>query len=285
MPRLGGVFSALQAKLEEARISDLNYELGKWAQESRAYVSSFRHDGLRPWRRSSSATSSSVPKSTSLPAFPSSNNNKSMAGSGLLAHDGNKYQYRSTLQSVEDQEEALIKETVRSQANDTSVVERFIRVIESRSSNHARGAATAGGCSREEIRKKLAFTSGDNQDTCRPKRTGDLEVCFINEIIEEEDEEAGRCEQLPRSQSEFSSIASAAPPVESLQTKVTFDLAQCQSIARRKMIVEKRNRKYQEANAFNQLIGKNIVEDRLTPEMLSQMNAATLQVHIHFIPI
>ena len=87
MPRFGSIFNKINEKLEEAKISDLNHELGKWVQGSNSYLGSFKADALtvgsklktesrRLWgtggfSSSASKTSSGIPKSVSLPAFPS----------------------------------------------------------------------------------------------------------------------------------------------------------------------------------------------------------------------
>ena len=87
MPRFGSFFNKINEKLEEAKISDINHELGKWVQGSNSYLGGFKSDALtvgsklktesrRLWRAggfssSSSKTSSGIPKSVSLPAFPS----------------------------------------------------------------------------------------------------------------------------------------------------------------------------------------------------------------------
>ena len=69
MPNFTSVFSAdsWRRKFEEARISDLNYELGKWAQESKNKLSHRLRLGNSPssgssWHNNRSA----VPKSTSV---------------------------------------------------------------------------------------------------------------------------------------------------------------------------------------------------------------------------
>ena len=86
MPRFGSFFNKINEKLEEAKISDLNHELGKWVQGSNSYLGSFKSDAFtvgsklknesrRLWRTGgglgSSKSSSGIPKSVSLPAFPS----------------------------------------------------------------------------------------------------------------------------------------------------------------------------------------------------------------------
>ena len=86
MPRFGSFFNKINEKLEEAKISDLNHELGKLVQGSHVYLGSFKSDALnagskfrteskRLWRTggfssSNTKTSSGLPKSVSLPVFP-----------------------------------------------------------------------------------------------------------------------------------------------------------------------------------------------------------------------
>ena len=85
MPRFGSFFNKINEKLEEAKISDLNHELGKWVQGSNSYLGNFKSDAFtvgsklkteskRFWRTGGgfgSKSSSGIPKSVSLPAFPS----------------------------------------------------------------------------------------------------------------------------------------------------------------------------------------------------------------------
>ena len=88
MPRFGSIFNKINEKLEEAKISDLNHELGKWVQGSNSYLGNFKSDAFtvgsklktesrRFWRTGggfgslTSKSSSGIPKSVSLPAFPS----------------------------------------------------------------------------------------------------------------------------------------------------------------------------------------------------------------------
>ena len=69
MPNFTSVFSAdsWRRKFEEARISDLNYELGKWAQESKNKLSHRLRLGNSPSSGSSwHSNRSAVPKSTSV---------------------------------------------------------------------------------------------------------------------------------------------------------------------------------------------------------------------------
>lgn len=100
MPRFGSLLSKINEKLEEAKISDLNHELGKWVHGSQTYLGNLRSDaaavgsiirsesgrfassasssGKRLFRPTSAAAASptagpgcggSLPKSLSLPSF------------------------------------------------------------------------------------------------------------------------------------------------------------------------------------------------------------------------
>lgn len=294
MPKFGSVFSTLQAKLEEARISDLNHELGKWAQESKAYVSSFKTDsiGFRPsslWRR----PTSNVPKSTSVPAgltlFPTSRNNSC---SRFNDKKSDRYQYRSSTLFEEEELTSgdLIDEELKSgnipaasESTETTVVEKFIKVIEG--SSGSTGPPGLAFKSREEIRKKLAFGTVDDIDDSKRGLSTDLEVCFINELKDEEDlindQRDVHTKVLPRSKSEYVSISHQSDSSESsAYTQVACRLADCKDIARRKILIEKRNRKFHHINTLNKLIGKSI-ESKLSTEILSQMNTPTLQVIVN----
>jgi hypothetical protein len=84
MPRFGPFFNKIHEKLEEAKISDLNHELGKLAQGSAAYWGSFKSDAGSLFKAGSSKIwsggrpTSGLSKSVSLPTGfqrPSDNNN------------------------------------------------------------------------------------------------------------------------------------------------------------------------------------------------------------------
>ncbi len=302
MPRF---FSAFQAKLEELHISELNYELGKFAQESKSYVT----NNLRPgrfWKSRTASGSDSVekglPKSTSLPSFPASNNN-------TRTRQQNKYKYRSSL--IEHPEElAAIEEQELSEvgnARDSSkAVEHFIKVIESRpSGDKTRPRARLN--TREDIRKKLAafqpegLSKPDPGKGATPRKVDDLEVCFINEIVDEPDsllKEASRVEPqrslLKKSRSDYVFGNTAHLPltpladnnlgsfpehttVEEIQNQAALDLAKCQDLARRKLVLDKRRRRAAEDEAFKSLIGKDLC-GRLSQEQLEKLNIPTLQV-------
>ena len=69
MPRFG-LFNKIHEKLEEAKISDLNYELGKFAQGSAAYFGSLKADAsllTNKFWKSNSRQTSGLSKSVSLP--------------------------------------------------------------------------------------------------------------------------------------------------------------------------------------------------------------------------
>ena len=71
MPRFGPLLNKIHEKLEEAKISDLNHELGKLAQGSAAYFGSLKADAgslltHRLWRPTRPSTTG-LSKSVSLP--------------------------------------------------------------------------------------------------------------------------------------------------------------------------------------------------------------------------
>lgn len=72
MPRFGPLLNKIHEKLEEAKISDLNHELGKLAQGSAAYFGSLKADAgslltTKLWRPTTSRSSTGLSKSVSLP--------------------------------------------------------------------------------------------------------------------------------------------------------------------------------------------------------------------------
>ena len=132
----------------------------------------------------------------------------------------------------------------------------------------------------------------------------DLEVCFINEYSTADstssssvlDNSNNGTHALSRSKSEYVSISSCFNQLEldpslvnvtsssSSQTssllEYTQKLANCKDIARRKIFIEKRNRKFHHINTLNKLIGKSI-EIKLSSDILSQMNTPTIQVIVN----
>lgn len=265
MPKFGSVLSSLQSKIEEARISDLNYELGKFVQDTKCYFSSaFKGNSatLRP---------SSVPKSTSLPLFPAAARFKSTSDDFSVEPITGKYKYRSSFRPPSDEDilgSVDIIEEEEEPVTDSTVVEKFVRVIESSS------GFTKSSNTREDIRRKLAFGKPEKKALAN-----DLEVCFINEIEEDDISEYHIPPSLTRSQSECVSIVAKVDKDETTVGK----LLRCKQDARRKMMLEKRNRNFIEVNSFNKLIGRSI-EGKLNQEILSQMNTATIQVifnHFH----
>ena len=95
------------------------------------------------------------------------------------------------------------------------------------------------------FRRKLAFAS---QTDTKKSAHNDLEVCFINEIVDEEAVEPETV--LPRSKSECVSLTKkqGEDQEETNYTTIVYKLARCKQDAKRKMIVEKRNRKFHELN-------------------------------------
>jgi len=321
MPKFGSVLSSLQAKLEEARVSNLNYELGRFVQDTKCYLSStFKGPGN---------SLSGIPKSTSLPVFPAGYNKRvsesKNQGGGIV--DGpitGKYKYRSSFRPPSDEDilgsvigEDIIEEEEEdydqfSLTESSTVVEKFIRVIESssnskfenttattNSSNNSEIAAS--NTNREDIRRKLAFNKPEPSSfeaKAKSNKKNDLEVCYINEIVDTEEEsntsglpdlrgfEPRPTGALTRSQSECVSfvhqkIAFQNQADETASSaNVAYKLSKCKQDAHRKMIVEKRNRTFHEVNTFNQLIGKSI-EGKLNADLLSQMNTATIQVIVN----
>ena len=96
----------------------------------------------------------------------------------------------------------------------------------------------------EFSRRKLAFAQTDAKKSAH----NDLEVCFINEIVDEEAVEPETV--LPRSKSECVSLTKkqGEDQEETNYTTIVYKLARCKQDAKRKMIVEKRNRKFHELN-------------------------------------
>lgn len=276
------VISSLQARFEET-----NYELGKFVQDTKCYLSRQSNSlGLRQAK---------VPKSQSVPAFPQSRSfifgkNSTNPAENLTNELPGKFVYRSSLRPPSEEDiigcDDIPEEDLDCSltSNTDDVVEKFIKVVES-SKEVTSCAPLPPSKTREDIRRKLAFAQTDAKKSAH----NDLEVCFINEIVDEEAVETENVSSsvLPRSKSECVSIAKKREGREGDKgqegtnyTTIVYKLARCKQDAKRKMIVEKRNRKFHELNSFNQLIGKSIEGD-LTQEVLSQMNTATLQVIVN----
>ncbi len=213
----------IQGKLQEARISDVNHELGKVKEnlvsESSAYWNSFRSEAAsvgslirsestrfsQLWNRGGAqkeggdqqqqeAPFSSIPKSVSLPAIS--------PGKGNLT----KYKYKSS----------VCGDDLQSPLEEEESADHFIRVLEKKVEEGGAVAAAAVAAprqvtqraapsTREEIRKKLALFGSEEEEeeeekserrTRRggggrkgPAAGGDLEVCFINQAVTEDEEE------------------------------------------------------------------------------------------------
>jgi hypothetical protein len=150
------------------------------------------------------ASTSLLPKSTSLPAIASA------------AGVENKYKYKSSLKCQEEIDEDEYVDDCRWNSGgsvDESVVEKFIRVVETRepTTSEVSRKSVNRKCkvnTREDIRKKLAFGGGNDSSGGERangykrgfQETNDLQICFINEgIVFSEDED----EQQEQKQSEL----------------------------------------------------------------------------------
>ena len=192
---MNAFLSKVQSKFQEARISNVNHELGKVKEnlvsESSAYLSNLRNDAalVGSLIRSESAKiskllsaappvpeeRSGLPKSTSLPA--------------ISAKSRSKYQYKSTLHPPAEEEDLGDQEE--------PVSDQFIRVVEYQESHDQETVVASRQCNntREAIRQKLAFGSEDITKPATASNTvenKDLEICFINEAVSEEDDEDTR---------------------------------------------------------------------------------------------
>lgn len=241
MPRFGSFLTKINEKLEEAKISDLNHELGKWVQGSHAYLGHFKSDaanvgsrfkaeshrlGGRIWSKNAAGSSGSsgggLPKSLSLPSFSSALSPPSKTPTAAASRDPRrKYRYKSSgvggtqanthPESFFDEvDEDLLKGAdvdlalgISEIQTKSDVVEKFIRVIENRDSAAESSlpvpsqpqVTSPPNTRREDIRKKLAgFGESSEKEAKRQqskeaKKGNDLEVCYINETILEEDDE------------------------------------------------------------------------------------------------
>ena len=199
MPRFGSFLTKINEKLEEAKISDLNHELGKWVQGSHAYLDNFKSDaanvgnliktesnriGGRLWSRGNqSGSGGGIPKSLSLPSFSSALSSppelKTRAASQKYRYkSGRPNQHESFFDEVDgdllkgvDVEGLNIVEMRKK----SDVVEKFIRVIESIESGPSSFSpsitdkiASPPNSKREDIRKKLAGFG----EPAEPKKKG-----------------------------------------------------------------------------------------------------------------
>jgi len=215
---MNNFIAKVSGKLHEARISNVNYELGKVKesiiQESSSYVGSIlsrsesiRFSQLFSGKRASEGNdkrpeTSRLPKSSSLPAISSS------------YVDTKKYKYKSSLQCPEEGDEEGKDDDLWSPGSsskniDESVVEKFIRVVEVKEPSVRRTGTAVSRIkvkTREDIRKKLAFGGTDSAGRAlapsaseqrangykrgfQETSGGDLQICYINQVVGNSDEE------------------------------------------------------------------------------------------------
>ena len=326
MPRFGSLFSKINEKLEEAKISDLNHELGKWVQGSHALVDNFKADAANVGSILKSESNriggrffgsgnkaKGVPKSLSLPSFSSALNQPP------LDEHRRKYRYKSSHKTQQPTQDSFFDEIdeglLRGEGSDDSsppnkseVVEKFIKVIESKDSRGSVSQPPPTTTKREDIRKKLAGGFGETplESVKKPKKPGDLEVCYINETILEDEEyeyeEDYRSCSIPRSKTDwevfkalddsvedqpYSSANSSPSPLETdtyysdLQSEAALALTNCHKIARRKFLIVKQKELKSEENKLEKLLGKRLTQDKFTSESLCQLNTPTLQVIVN----
>lgn len=351
---MNGFLGRLQGKLQEARISDVNHELGKVKETIVSETSSYWHNlrsqsaNVGSLIRSESTRFSSLfganeqaeqdfddvsqettaskkglPKSVSLPA--------------ISQKQVSKYRYKSTVENCEEEEAEEDDDfgvtEAAPQSLDASVVDRFIRVVEHKEATgpSQRRRQPGGGrgrsqalTSREEIRKKLAFNSGSGGggddgefSTYQQQRkgAGDLQICFINEVVSEDDEDATDKDVLkedsseddeeeetslegvyPSSKTDWETLRNPDKPsptkgerkeraqrrrLQKLQKEVQLNLQDCKQIARRH--IEKERQKQRRQDPLRDLVGLGCDELRDT-DRLQNLNIASLQVivnHLH----
>merc|ERR1712192_116568 len=175
-------------------------------------------------------------------------------------------------------------------------------------------STTANISTREDIRKKLASWGEEEEDEEEEEEeeveNNNLEICFFNETasddeeevtrnpLEDEDEEEDYFEEagrgggrLPRSKSEGFSLRAdplllpesnqlserEAQRKKQLQNSARLALAQCSSVARRQVSLERQERNCN--SRLHKLLGVSDAE--LTPKLLSTYNINTLQVIVN----
>ncbi len=348
----------IQGKLQEARISDVNHELGKVKEslvtESSAYWNSFRSEaasvgslirsestrfsqllGRQQQQRQHSQEEerdyydddddlcvkkpySSVPKSVSLPAIAPNANLKYKYKSSACGEAALNAEYE---EAADDFIRVLEKKVEGVEAQDGAVVEDNSKFEPetSRRVTHRAAAST-----REEIRRKLALfadeESQEEQEKKAEKATADLEVCFINQAVAEdeedeynsscaykdkeedssEDEEREAAAVFPRSKDEWNTLRGAANSsgiadeeldeeqartalrrrLAKLHKELRVNLSDCKSIARAH--VEKEKLKRQREDPLAKLVG--FAKHQVSENRLQQCGVAALQVvaeHFH----
>ena len=249
--KFGTLFSKLEQKFEEAKISDLNHELGKWVQgTSTAFVDNFRGQS-RP-KFGQKPGGSGLPKSLSLPSFsaavqaagPTHQTHVSQPGNKKYLYKSGAHHHQRSLESggkpLSNQRLPQAKESFFDEVDESllrgedlahldfsnsehqsrsEVVEKFIRVIENKEPQGLVPQVPRpplANTRREDILKRLSFGGDSNEQTPESNGEGfatlnqkgcggggkqkggggDLEVCYINETIleeegDEEEEEVG----------------------------------------------------------------------------------------------
>jgi len=179
------------------------------------------------------------------------------------------------------------------------------------SKSKSSSSPTANISTREDIRKKLASWGEEEEEDEEEEEVenNNLEICFFNETasddeeevtrnpLDEDDEDEDYFEEersdkgLPRSKSEgFSLRADPLLQPESnqlserearrkkqLQNSARLALAQCSSVARRQVSLERQERNCN--SRLHKLLGVSDAE--LTPKLLSTYNINTLQVIVN----
>jgi len=246
-----------------------------------------------------------LPKSTSMPHL-------SPAAQSKCRPCRSKYKYRSSnipsdnLASPESilHEESVVDRFIKVVGADDdrgSVKGERKGVRTSKSSSSTTAIST-----REDIRKKLASWGEEEEDEDEEEEVenNNLEICFFNETASDDEEEVTRnpLEEedyfeeerrggMPRSKSEGFSLRGdpllqpesnqsserEARRKKQLQNSARLALAQCSSVARRQVSLERQERNCN--SRLHKLLGVSDAE--LTPTLLSTYNINTLQVIVN----
>ena len=304
---MDGFLSKLQSKLHQAKISNVNHELGKVKQsffsESSSYLNTLRTDcstvgklirsestkfsalwgsgGQQSQVEEDHQVSGRLPSSTSLPAFTCVNSSK--------------YQYKSTFHGLEEEEEeddygcAVISEPAE------TALDKFIRVVESKDDVAVPNRIQARPRTRDDVRKQLvAGLSGEeapkkNQPYnkgFKSKLDKDLQICFINDLVEQEDEdEESDSLAYPNSLEGEDGVLDrdSCPALQATPDQITRSkLLACQKPARRLVSVRERLRAQREKE-LGHVLGTGSATDP-SRERLQGLNLTAIQIitnHYH----